>query len=71
MITNIHYPKAKAASLALKLREFRAASEEFLSSEQNPHVNADMREVVRQINWTEYNNVINQLEFCHKQKHKS
>lgn len=64
-MTNLHSPKKQAWQLAQQLRKFRAKTEETA-----PTFNADAErmEVVREIDWTAYNSVIEQLEFLYKNK---
>jgi len=69
-MTNIDNPKKMAYQLGKRLSDFRKWSEDIITSESNPNANEDMREVVRQIDWNAYNDIINQLEFCHKQDKK-
>lgn len=66
MQTTFNYPKKEAFNLAKKMRQFRAKTEETASSEVNVNADQHRAEVVRQIDWTAFNDVINQLEFCQK-----
>jgi len=61
------YPIKQAAKLANDLKKFRAMSEQDIYSELNVNAQEQMREVVRQIDWTAFNTIINQLEYCDKQ----
>lgn len=64
----MNYPDKTAYMIAQKLRKFRAESEQFISSEINVNADEQMRNVVRQIDWKAYNDIINQLEFTYKQR---
>lgn len=58
----------QASKLAKKMREFRAITEETAYSEGNGNEDNDRKEVIKQINWTSFNEVIDQLEFYEKNK---
>jgi len=66
----MNYPKKYAYSLGSQLKKFRAASEDSITSEINPKASEDMKEVIRQIDWSIFNTIINQLQFCYKQRQK-
>lgn len=58
-----NYPKKSAYQLAQKMREFLTKTEETAHSEINVNADSDRSEVVRQINWSAFNEVIRGLEF--------
>lgn len=64
---NMNYPKSIAHRVAQNLRRFRAASEKQITSEVNPKAQEEMREIVRQIDWGKYDEIIKQLEYCFEQ----
>ncbi len=66
-----NFPKKTAASLAKKMREFRARTEETATSEVNPNAEYHRVEVVRQIDWSAFDKLIDELEFCHKNDNKA
>ena len=65
-----NYPDASAKKLANQLKKFRARTEETAYSETNPHADNDRKEVVRQINWSIYSELIQQLEFTYDARKK-
>lgn len=64
---HMNYPKSIAHRVAQNLRRFRAASEKQITSEVNPKAQDEMREIVRQIDWDKYDEIIKQLEYCFEQ----
>jgi hypothetical protein len=70
-----NYPAKSAFKLAQQMRKFRAQTEENALSETNPNADNDRREVVRQMDWYAFSQVIDYLEFTHlnteKRKNKS
>lgn len=52
------------------MKKFRAKTEEIALSELNPYAEADRREVVRQIDWAAFSEVISQLEFTYDHRKK-
>lgn len=71
-MAHFNYPKKAAYALAVSMRRFRAKTEEMAHSEYNHRCDEDRVEVVRQIDWKAFNEVIEQLEFSYLQlkKHK-
>lgn len=67
---NFNYPTKSAYKLATQMKHFRARTEEIAYSEINNNAENDRKEVVRQIDWTAFNEVIAQLEFCYNQQKK-
>ena len=60
-------PAKEAFNLAAKLKQFRAKTEE---TAETFEAEIQRVEVVRQIDWAEFNKVIEQLEFTYKHKVK-
>lgn len=65
-----NYPKKSAYALAVAMKRFRAKTEETAHSEYNYRAEQDRIEVVRQIDWSAFNEVIKQLEFEYLQLKK-
>lgn len=61
-IKPLENPFKEAARLAKKMREFRARTEKTARSEDNINAEGQIVELVKIINWSEFNNIINQLE---------
>ena len=61
----MNYPKKAAYKLAQQMKEFRVKTEETQYSEINQRADLDRAEVVRQMDWTKYHEVIEYLEFCY------
>lgn len=68
MKTNFNYPAKSAKGLAIKMRQFRAKTENTAYSELNPNADSDRVEVVRNIDWAAFDTIINQLEFVYNSK---
>lgn len=68
---NFNYPFRSAFKLAKQMRELRAKTEETAYSETNHQADLNRAELVRQIDWRMYQEVIDQLEFCYKQQLKT
>lgn len=67
-ITTFNYPAKTAFSLAKKMRKFRAKTEATALSDLNHKAEDERCEVVRQIDWAAFNEVIKQLEFTYTNK---
>jgi hypothetical protein len=65
-----NYPDKAAKSLASKMKSFRRKTEETATSEINPHAESDRSEVVRQIDWAKFDEIISQLEFVYDHRKK-
>lgn len=67
-MTHFNNPAKEAFNLAAKLKEFRAKTEITAYSETNQNAEQERRDVVRQIDWAAFNEIVNQLEFTYKHK---
>lgn len=65
MANHLTNPAKEAFNLAQKMRKFRNQTEETARSEENPNVDSERAEVVRQIDWEAFNKVIEQLQFVY------
>ena len=54
----------------MKLKKFRARTEQTSHSEINPHADMDRIEIVRRIDWHAYDELVKQLEFTYDQRKK-
>ena len=64
-------PKKEAYMLALKMRQFQAKCEvSILSENANTRKHSELREVLCQVDWNKFDDVINYLEFSYKQQNK-
>lgn len=60
-----NHPKKTAYKIAQDMKRLRARTEETAYSETNPEADQDRAEVVRQIDWNLFNEMIKQLEFAY------
>ncbi len=60
-----NYPDITAKKLASQMRQFLAQTENTAHSEVNPYAENDRVEVVRSIDWSAFNTVIEQLEITY------
>lgn len=62
---NFNYPKKAAYKLAHDMRKFLKQTESTAYSEINPAADHHRAEVVRQIDWGKFAEIIDQLEFTY------
>lgn len=67
---NFNYPDKTAKKLSNLMKKFRAQTEETAYSELNPFADQDRKEVVRQIDWRSFDEVVKQLSFTYDQRKK-
>lgn len=65
MAKHLTNPAKEAFNLAMKMKKFRAMTEETARNEFNPNVDSERAEVVRQIDWNAFNEVVKQLQFVY------
>lgn len=61
-----NYPYKRAFLLAREMRRFLSQTETTAYSETNPEADLDRVELVRQIDWAKFADVMEQLEYCYK-----
>lgn len=71
MKSNFNYPKKSAFALGAKMRAFLIQTENAATSEVNVNADHDRAEVVRQIDWGKFNDIINQLQYPYIQQQKN
>lgn len=68
---HFNYPKKSAYMLGRDMRRFLHQTENTAYSELNNNADADRVEVIRQIDWAAFNQIVNQLEFSYLQQKKN
>jgi len=67
---NFNYPKKSAYKLAKQMSRFQVRTESVANSEINHDAENDRAELVSQIDWVAFNEVVRQLEFLYLQRKK-